>query len=105
MAQQQFTHTARPPEIPDGHPLQRHFKREIGGNGDPNTKVFRFAHRDTAQLQVEFYANQFSEQVNVSTNLTADECEHLARALLDAAHDLRSFSDDSICPTVKQVAA
>jgi hypothetical protein len=93
---QQFTHLARPPQVSDSHPLQRYFKRSSNEDGDNATTVMRFAGRDTAEIDVGFYGPNLGQAVDVRTDLTADQCEHLARALLDAAHDLRTHSAQAL---------
>lgn len=83
---QQFTHTPAPPEEPASHPNQRWFLRGLSqGN---NCSVYRAAEASVAQLGIRMIER--SGTVLLDANLTADQCEQLARALLDAAHDLRS---------------
>jgi len=93
---QQFTHLVRPPQVSDSHPLQRYFKRSRNEDGDDATTVMRFAKRDKAEIDVSLYGSRFGQSVEVRTDLTADQCEHLARALLDAAHDLRTYSAQAL---------
>jgi hypothetical protein len=85
---QQFTHTAKPPQIPDIYPEQRWFKR--AGFGYPAIHVVRTADEDKAELGTYFYVGD--SHVRISTYLTADECEELGRAMLDAAADMRTHS-------------
>jgi hypothetical protein len=85
---QQFTHTAKPATVPTSHPDQRYFKRTTEGDGC--TGVFRSARQNAAELEIAFYGERFKQAVSVTAELSADQCEALARALLDAAHDLRT---------------
>ena len=77
---QQFTHTPRLPEIPTGHEQQRYFIRHLVRD------VMRWGQKDTAQITLESTDGLISH----TQYLKANECEELARALLDAAHDLRT---------------
>jgi hypothetical protein len=88
---QQFTHTPRPPQIPDGHPAQRYFKRTDVATDD-RVQVMRFEQHNQAGLEIDFQTRNGRQISNVTALLTADECESVARALLDAAHDLRTHN-------------
>jgi hypothetical protein len=86
----QFVHTAKPANVPASHPDQRYFKRT--SEGDDCTGVFRSAKHNTAELEISFYGDRLKRTVSVTAELSANQCEFLARALLDAAHDLRTNS-------------
>jgi hypothetical protein len=85
---QQFTHTAKPPQIPDSHPHQRWFKRR--GDDTMGHHICRMADDDTVDLSTHIHIGGSS--ASTRAQLTADECEELARALLDAAADLRAHT-------------
>lgn len=83
---QQFTHTPAPPMVPASHPNQRWFLRGVSqGN---TCSVFRATEMAVAELGI--HAVEKRHAFNIDAYLTADQCEQLARALIDAAHDLRT---------------
>lgn len=95
MAQQHtFTHTPRPPRLTPGYEKIRQFADQ-GGPAGYNTEVSRRADKDTARLAIETWG--FQEVITrTTTDLSADQCEALARALLDAAHDLRNHASTDL---------
>jgi hypothetical protein len=60
----------------------------IFGNTGPLTRIVRHGDSPTAELQVRSYGA--SDHAALTQSLTADQCEARARALLDAAHHLRT---------------
>lgn len=89
---QQFTHSPNAPHVSATNQDQRYFAAGFLQNrssaGD-HIKVMRFADKRSAELEISTYGNQ-SVNVSVVTHLNADQCEALARYLIDTAHDLRT---------------
>lgn len=75
-----FTHTPQPPQIIEGYGDMRYFIRHS------DRRVLRFANENHAKIMVE----SVDGMARLTQHLMASECEELARALLDAAHDLRT---------------
>lgn len=91
---QQFTHTTAAPYESDSASHQRYFAAGFlsGRSGAGNHPlVVRMADEDVARLEISTYGHQ-DVRVYVMTKLDADQCEALARYLLDAAADLRAHS-------------
>lgn len=90
--EQPFTHTPTAPETPETAPHLRRFAYSFlddkSGAGN-NVSLMRFETEDKAALAIDTYGSQ-DVIVRVKTQLDADQCEALARYLLDAAHDLRT---------------
>lgn len=91
---QQFTHTATAPHSSETAPHQRYFAAGFlsGRSGAGyHPLVIRMADEDVARLEISTWGHQ-DVRVEVMTKLDADQCEALARYLLDAAADLRAHS-------------
>lgn len=85
-----FTHTPRAPHILSGYEDQRNFAMR-GRDTGMHIGIRRMGHEDTAELRVSTWG-RVDVRAEVMSRLTADECEALARALVDAAHDLRTHN-------------
>lgn len=87
-----FTHLARAPEVGSEYPTHRAFCNNVPeGPVGRNIRIWRWEKDNTAELEIQ--TSGFQEvMVCVGTELTADQCEALGRALLDAAHDLRTHN-------------
>lgn len=93
-----FIHVPRQPETGHGewvnqrrfggHCAAEHEERQFSGTGFRLT-VYRNAELDTGELMVN-HAVRCAEVATSTVELTADEMQSLACALLDAAHDLRT---------------
>lgn len=92
-----FMHAARAPEVTKDFPDQRRFGghnavlQNYGtstGTGLSMT-VYRHTTQEQGQLQVTV-SNRWCDINRTAIDMTADEMQTLACALLDAAHDLRT---------------
>lgn len=89
-----YTHTPMAPEIPEYAPDQRYFthglRRRLSVVSAPDSSqdvyVMRFNECASVKLKINFYC--LGSSVDVSTELTADQCRDLAARLLDAAYDI-----------------
>jgi len=81
---QKVTWTPDPPQISQSHPEHRHFMR-----GD-HVRVMRFANGREAKLSI-FVDGRSKNRAQITVELDSMECEQLAGALLDAAHDIRTI--------------
>lgn len=99
-----FTHVSRAPVTGGGpNDWQRRFggywpvrKAVDGFNTGTYVTVFRSAKEDHSSLQIGLQTDCIGT-VDLSIRLTADEIETLACAMLDAAHDLRTFPAHEYC--------
>ena len=100
-----FTHMARPPVTSPGqYENQRRFggdyviaNRPTGSQGMTTITMFRNARVDVAALEIEMRSfGMFVSEASVT--LTAEELQTLACALIDAAHDLRTYPASSYKP-------
>jgi hypothetical protein len=88
-----FTHQPQPPKrVPVKHPDQRYF---IETDSDDHSSISRFyivhvGTEETADLVFSTYSGNNSHTTR--QGLTADQCEALARALIDAAQDIRTHN-------------
>lgn len=106
-----FMYAARPAEVAknvysDQHyfgtlaELNTHECLQIGTHGNRTSmKVLRFADKSQAQLGIRLSSGNKCH-VDIDINMTADQLQTLACALLDAAHELRT-----VPATHEQVAA
>ena len=94
-----FMHAPRAPSMPEDFQDQRRFggfsaiTQNFGtatGTGLSIT-VYRHARSERGQLQVNV-SNNWRELSSTIIDLTADEMQTLACALIDAAHDIRTRS-------------
>jgi len=84
-----FIHQPQPPKrVPVLYPEQRYFM-ELYDNS-LTLDVMRFESRDTTDLN--FVMSSHGARMAFRQKLTADQCEALARALIDAAHDIRTHN-------------
>jgi hypothetical protein len=84
-----FTHQPQPPKrVPVLYPEQRYFM-ELYQSG-LTLDVMRFESRDITDLN--FTLSSQGGRITFTQKLTADQCEALARALIDAAHDIRTHN-------------
>lgn len=60
----------------------------VFGKTGPRARVVRHVNADRAELQLRMYT--LDDHAALIEALTADQCEAMAHALLDAAHDLRT---------------
>ena len=79
-----FTHTPRPARVINGQPDALHTFGNTGGH----IRVVRHGDAPVIETQMRLFTGD--RHAAITDNLTADEAEELGRALLDAAHDLRS---------------
>lgn len=91
---QSFVHTPRPALIGTTHPNQRYFsfgnhhRYEVRSRYTPaELYVLRFANGDHASLNV-----RLSGFGSIDIEMTPFELQELARALIDAAHDLETVA-------------
>lgn len=100
-----FTHTYRPahvskgqyscqrrfgeprPKWPDLFPLSQTNKPRSHDDGHGRVSVYRDAEYDEAEVTIKIGITTFAE---VTAALGADKLRELARALLDAAHDIET---------------
>lgn len=79
---QKVSFTPDQPHIPDDHPTQRYFLHSR------DARVMRFSQHAEAQLTLDIQDRE-TNRASFTLVLSAEACEQLAGALLDAAHDLR----------------
>lgn len=99
-----FMHSSRAPVTGGGiYDWQRRFggywpvRKEVDGfNTGIHATVYRSAIEDFAALELSVNSGSIG-RVELSLRLTADELQSLACALLDCAHDLRTFSAHEYC--------
>lgn len=84
-----FTHTPRLPDVGHIGGQQRNFIKSDACEG---AAVVRFEYEDKAELRITLFGelNEYS-RATIVTLLDANHCRELARALVDAAHDLEAF--------------
>jgi hypothetical protein len=80
---QKVSFTPDAPHIPEDFPHHRYFLH------NRDTRVLRFANRHKAQITIDIQDPDTSH-ASFTFVLSAEACEQLAGALLDAAHDLRT---------------
>ena len=83
-----FTHTPRPPTVWETHPTPRYFFKPT--HWPHRSVVSLMRHADELRAKLTLQVNHDNASTAMSQRLTADECERLGLALLDAAHDLRA---------------
>jgi hypothetical protein len=79
-----FVYTPKPPQDIE------YFGMSMFGDSAPNTHVFHHAIDGKKANLVTYLRKDHREVGSINTLLTADECESLARSLIDAAHHLRT---------------
>jgi hypothetical protein len=98
-----FRHEPKPPVVPTSHPYQRYFSgsesdysvRVAQKKGtDSSYTVYRNAARDDVDVQLTVNAVGFDARTCLA--MSADQLEAFAARLLDAAHDLRTHSAQSL---------
>jgi hypothetical protein len=86
-----FTHTPKAGEIPNGFPGQLWFSFGIShARGEVKGIKLFLANKNEKHVSLEVQVG-IVERATVGRVLTADQCEALARNLIDAAHHLRTF--------------
>lgn len=86
----EFRHTPEAPDVPASHPSQRYFTQSAGLTNRP--ELMRHADEDCATLRVDVFRfddlGRVSSRSDVRMYLSAADLLVLARACIDAAHDL-----------------
>jgi len=111
-----FMHAARPADIEEGKYSDQHYFGTLRERNSldcvqlglaarkTSVQVLRFADRAHAILGIR--SGGLSEaQINLDMNLTADQLQTLACALLDAAHALRTTPPTNQRESKEEVAA
>lgn len=85
-----FTHTPKAGEIPNGYPEQLWFSYGTShARGEVKGIQLFLAKKNEKHVSLEVQVG-IVERATVERALTADQCEALARNLIDAAHHLRT---------------
>ena len=94
MTRPEFRHTPAAPTVHASHPRQRYFLKQPIDVRAPQVSLVRMADKDRATIEIESTSWSADGSIvatgTVRHHMSADELLTLARACVDAAHDLQT---------------